>query len=181
MDFNVSQLLKGLVGTSRRHEIDFLLDTIDGQYTLLSPLHGEVKLTRTDRGILAEASITTTVRLQCSRCLEEMEIPLTVRFREEFLPTVDIATGVPVAVPDEDHAFTIDEHHILDLREPTRQYALLELPMQPLCRRDCAGLCPICGENLNQGQCDCKTEGVDSRLAPLLGLLLGQDEDADDG
>jgi uncharacterized protein len=56
-----------------------------------------------------------------------------------------------------------------------RQALLLSLPMQPLCKPDCAGLCPICGQDLNQGPCDCVSVEIDPRWEKLGLLLAGSD------
>jgi uncharacterized protein len=72
--------------------------------------------------------------------------------------------------PDDPGSFTIDEHHILDLTEAIRQYIVTAMPMKSLCREDCAGLCPTCGKDLNQGKCGCKQEELDPRWAELLKL-----------
>jgi len=175
IEFNVAQLLKSPVGTSREYDVDETLPTIE-EYETTEPVRGHVKLTRTNRGILVDARLRTAVRLQCSRCLEELVTPLAFRIHEEFLPTVDVATGLPLQIPEGGDAFTIDEHHILDLGEAIRQYGLLELPLQPLCRAECAGLCPTCGKNLNYGRCECPPERAGGRTGTL-GQLLGQLQD----
>jgi uncharacterized protein len=77
---------------------------------------------------------------------------------------------VTLPSPEEPSAFTIDEHHILDLTEGIRQYALMAIPMKPLCNKDCAGLCQKCGQNLNQGKCNCPAEEIDPRWSKLAGL-----------
>jgi uncharacterized protein len=64
----------------------------------------------------------------------------------------------------------IDEHHLLDLSEAIRQNALLAVPMKPLCREDCSGLCQQCGKDLNKGQCDCNKSEIDPRWAKLADL-----------
>ena len=170
MEYSVSQLLKASVGATRRAEVETALPSID-EFAAGAPIRGSLKLTRTGRGVLVDARLSTAARVNCSRCLGELMAPLQLRIREEFLPTVDVVTGLPAEVPDGDEAFTIDEHHILDLGEAVRQYALLDLPLQPLCRPDCAGLCPYCGQNLNEGRCACSDQEGDSRLAPLASLL----------
>jgi uncharacterized protein len=177
IEFNVAQLLKSPVGTVRDYDVDETLPTIE-EYETTEPVRGHVKLTRTNQGVLVEARLATTVRLECSRCLEEVVAPLRVYVHEEFLPTVDVVTGLPLELPPESEAFAIDEHHILDLGEAVRQYALLEIPLQPLCRAECAGLCPNCGQNLNTGRCDCPAEPVGSQMA-MLGQLLRQYEPRD--
>ena len=98
-----------------------------------------------------------------------------MNFEEEYFPVIDVASGGSLPLPDEPGCFTIDEHLILDLTEAVRQYALLALPMKPLCRQDCAGLCPTCGRNLNQGGCDCPPQGLDPRWSGLSKLLLSND------
>jgi uncharacterized protein len=98
--------------------------------------------------------------------------PLTLNIEEEFSPTTDVVSGAVLPLPEEPGSFTINEHHVLDLAEAVRQYALLTLPMKPLCREDCAGLCSSCGHNLNQGPCDCQPQIVDPRWSKLKELAL---------
>ncbi len=122
---------------------------------------------RTDRSILVKGRLHTKSELDCSRCLSLFSCPLTLNIEEEYFPTMDIITGAPVPLPDEPGCFTIDEHNILDLTEAIRQYMLLAIPMKPLCREDCAGLCPACGVNLNQAPCNCPPKPVDHRWSEL--------------
>jgi uncharacterized protein len=170
-EFNVAQLLQSPIGTTRQYEVEEVLPAVD-EYELEEPVRGSVKLTRTNRGIYAEARLGTTVRMECSRCLGTVDFPVEVRIREEFFPTVDVITGRAVAVDEQDEEIgRIDEHHDLSLDDSFRQYVLLDLPIQPLCRPDCAGLCPKCGKNLNEGPCDCVIEPPDEPEAPLAKLL----------
>ena len=101
--------------------------------------------------------------------------PWTERFksasRRSFQPTSDFYGGEPIADRDPD-AFLIDEQHTLDLTEAVRQYREVSAEMQPLCRPDCRGLCPVCGRDLNQGECNCDRSAHDDRWAAL-GELRG--------
>jgi len=97
---------------------------------------------------------------------------------EEFYPTMDVVTGVPLPQPEDADSFTVDEHHVLDLYEAVRQYALLALPMKPLCKQECPGICPQCGKNLNEGKCSCPRRERDARWAKLEGLLSRDGESA---
>jgi uncharacterized protein len=81
-----------------------------------------------------------------------------------------VNTGVTLPPSDDVNAFTIDEHHILDLSEAIRQYALVNTPMKPLCKKECAGICPTCGKNLNEGKCDCPKDNIDPRWSKLAEL-----------
>jgi uncharacterized protein len=164
VEINVSQLLKSSIGTIRTYDVDDLVQIGDEQ-----PLvQGTVTLLRTNRGILVTGQLRASVRLTCSRCLSQFEHPVTLRLEEEFFPTIDILTGAAVGVPDDDPgSFTVDENNVIDLSEAIRQYALMAVPMKPLCRKDCPGLCPTCGANLREGQCGCPPQ-VDPRWSGLL-------------
>ncbi len=163
MRINVSQQIKSAIGYRRSYKVKGAVAITVGD----SPVEGEAVLVRTDRGILVEARLRTSVELTCSRCLTPFRYPITLNIAEEYLPTADIVSGAPLSLPDEPGCFTIDKSHMLSLAEAIRQHALLAVPMKPLCRRDCAGLCPTCGHNLNQGQCQCPIGQADPRWAKL--------------
>ena len=168
MEVNVSQLLKSSIGSVREYEIDELTDVLG--IGVSTEIKGTVKFTRTHRGILVQGTLSTRIPVECSRCLEVFDCPIIIHLEEEFFPIIDVNSGGPIEIPDEPGSFTIDEHHLLDLSEAIRQNALLAVPMKPLCREDCAGLCQECGKDLNQGQCDCNIPEIDPRWAKLIKL-----------
>jgi uncharacterized protein len=159
MQLNVSQLLKSSIGSTRNYDLSDTVDITGGG----SMVEGKVRLTRTDRGILVKGMLHTGVEVTCSRCLSLFSCPLALNIEEEYFPTTDIINGTSLPLPDEPGCFTIDEHHVLDLTEAIRQYALLATPMKPLCDEDCAGLCPYCGHNLNQGACNCLNQSSERK------------------
>ena len=138
LEINVSQMLKGSIGTEKVVPVDGEVDiTGFGR----SHVAGKVKLTRTNRSILLKGRLETCVKAECARCLEQCDCPLVLDIEEEYFPITDVNTGVPVPEPDEEPgAFIIDEHLILDLSEAVRQYALMAVPMKPLCRPECPGI-----------------------------------------
>lgn len=156
MQLNTAQLLKQGVGASRSYEIN---DDVSFPDEEISECHvqGDVNLIRTDKGILVRGVLEGQSHLMCSRCLTSFEQPLKFTIEEEFFPSVDVSRGVSLPLPEDSTVFMIDKHHMLDLSEAVRQYALMNLPMKPLCRTDCGGLCPGCGANLNQEACRCET------------------------
>lgn len=168
MDINVSQLLRDPVGSTRELHVDEIADVIgDGQENRVV---GDCRLMHTQRSVLVKCALDTEVELTCSRCLGKFRQPLKIRFEEEFLPTLDVQSGAPLPPPEDAGAFTIDEQHILDISEAVRQYALMAVPMKALCKKECAGLCPTCGKNLNQGQCACPGPDTDPRWKKLAEL-----------
>ena len=173
MLFNVAQLLQEDPGATRRYELDEPPYRVDDGVEAISPLTGSVRLNRTNRGVLADADVATDVKLECSRCLDEVTVPIKTHITEEYYPTVDLRTGLVATRPEGGTGYMLTETHEIDLTEPVRQAVLLELPMKPLCRPDCAGLCPQCGRNLNEGPCDCAIEPTDPRLSQLGEWLKG--------
>jgi uncharacterized protein len=175
MLYNVAQLMKAAVGTSLEYDIHEEDIQLDKDLKIVSPIDGHVRIRRTNQGLLVDGWVDLTLELSCTRCLEEFEQPMHVTFMEQFYPTVDIITGAMLPPSEDEDAFPIDDHHLLDLTEAIRQRVLLEIPMVTLCREDCAGLCSQCGHNLNLGPCDCKPE-VDTRFNALHKLLQNGSE-----
>lgn len=174
MQFNVAQFLKESPGASRRYDLLADVSFIEEEVKAVRPLSGSVEFMRSSGGILVTGQLETEVEVVCSRCLEPFLLPIKVKLEEEFRPTVDVVTGAKlkktasgVSISDEDKATLIDEHHVLDLSEVVRQDILLAIPMRPLCRPNCAGMCPHCGHNLNEGPCGCREEAIDPRWAVL--------------
>ena len=166
---HVAQLLQEQVGAVRQCRIAVEALPLD-EGMIAQNIAANVRLTRIPTGILAKGQLDTSVRLECSRCLDEYDQSLEVEFADEYRPTIDIATGAELSeytTDDEAEYFTISDIHVLDLRESIRQAIVLELPMAALCREDCPGLPEAAGLN---------SEG-DARLAVLGRLLV--DEDAE--
>jgi uncharacterized protein len=168
MQINVSQLLQESIGSTREYEINEAAEIIgdNKEYRI----KGRCRLLHTQRSILVKCKLNTEVELICCRCLGCFHQPLEIAFEEEYLPTVDVNSGAPLPSPEDAGAFTIDEHHILDLAEGIRQYSLMAIPIKPLCDENCAGLCQRCGQNLNRGKCNCPAEDIDPRWSKLVEL-----------
>jgi uncharacterized protein len=175
---NVAGLLKETAGAAREYPL--VVPTPEVAHVLedarpAAPLEGHVRLMRTQQSVFVRGRVRTRVAVECSRCLEETEVPLDIGVEAEFFPEVDVTTGQSLTVPDDDLAFSIDQNHELDLSEAVRQGILLEMPMHAVCRETCKGLCPECGADLNLGACTCEPEVTDERLAPLRALLEGRE------
>ena len=171
MQFNVSQLLKESIGSTRSYTLDEAQSSHSEEDT--SRVVGRVDMLRTDFAVFVDCSVNTSVICICSRCLESYQQELYFSFKEEFLPMIDINTGVVVRQDDDrDSIFTIDQNHILDLTEAIRQYTVMNLPMKPLCDTNCRGICPNCGIIRVIGH-DCDTGALvsDQRWRPLISMF----------
>ncbi len=102
-----------------------------------------------------EGEVATEAKLECSRCTEDFAMLLRATFKEEVFPGEGEGLG-PNSV---------------DIEPMVRDNLVLAIPMQPICREDCPGLCPRCGGL--QGTCDCQPGPVDSRWQALLDLTQG--------
>ena len=181
--YNVAQLMKEPVGSTRKLEVSTpVLQLSDGsepgddaQVLEARDVTGPVKITRLTRDLLVQGEVTGQVTLECSRCLVPVTVPVSAHLEEEYQPTIEVETGRPVHREEfevDDSFFRISANHEVDLTEPVRQAMLVEMPLKPLCREDCKGLCPQCGANLNEGPCDCETDTEDNRWAALRELKL---------
>jgi uncharacterized protein len=166
MQTNVAQLLKAPVGSVRAFPVDDVLTENGTEYRV----KGELTLIRSTGSILVQGKLETETDTECSRCTKPFTLKLPLKIQEEFFPTIDIETGVKLPKPEDPGSFTIDEHHILDLTEAVRQYLVIAMPMKPLCKAECKGLCGTCGKDLNKSKCACKQEETDPRWAELLKL-----------
>jgi uncharacterized protein len=125
----------------------------------------EAKLEPVSNGILTTGWAQVGWSSECRRC----EIPVTgttrAEFREQFEP------HAPTESDDELDTYPL-VHDRVDLELVAREAILLDLPLAPLCREDCAGLCPTCGADLNEGACECVPAVADPRWAALDALRL---------
>ncbi len=156
----------------RAYDVNENIAQLDPSITPLSNLAGTIQMIRTIDGIFARGSLHCSAEFVCSRCLADFAMPLRITLEEEYRTTVDLVSGANLPVLAADEAATlIDEHHTLDLSEVLRQDLLLAIPPNPICRINCAGLCPTCGNNRNDEKCDHADENIDPRLEVLKELL----------
>lgn len=121
---------------------------------------------------VVQARVATRATYECSRCL-------TI-FEEEIVGDMAVlyekSAGAP---PDEADALAVSGDIVLlpldageiDISDRVEEAIVLAIPMKPLCREDCRGLCPKCGIDLNQDRCNCTAEEVDTRWVALRKLI----------
>ncbi len=183
---NVSQLL--LFGPGAVREFDFSepIPDLVGELHLRGPVSGHARLTRTSEGILVHSEHSASVVLECARCLEDAPTEIQGEFDEEFLPTIDLRTGLPAALPSVPDLPLIDEHHEVNLDEVLRQNLLTNLPLRALCDAACPGLCSTCGQRLDtlhqahpETQPDEPAETVPNGASPFarLAVLFKNDQE----
>ena len=125
-----------------------------------SPVDVDLVLERVPEGIVVRGTLSGAWTAACSRCLEPVSGDVAVHVDELFEPS-----------PLEGETYLLEED-VIDLEPMVRDALLLELPLAPLCRADCAGLCPNCGANHNVERCDCETFEPDPRWAALRSIEI---------
>ena len=102
-----------------------------------------------EKELFFTGSIKGEFLLECSRCLKE--------FKKK------VQRDVEFTIPRE----KIDDYGEVDISEYIQENLILAIPIKALCRKDCQGICSICGQDLNEGDCDCEVEDTDPRLEKL--------------
>ena len=146
--------MRGLEVVVDGSDLDVAHDALAGSIEI------DVELESTNDGIDVTGTVAAPWQGRCRRCLTEVSGRAIADVDERYQREVT-----------DDDAYPI-ENNQLDLAPMARQLVLLELDDERLCRPDCAGLCPACGADRNDVQCDCDTTVKDDRWAALEGLVL---------
>lgn len=123
----------------------------------------DLRLRGVEGGVVVSGELTGVMVERCARCLRPIRAPFDLPVRELCV--------AGAAGAEADYSFD-PRDGLLDLEPLFRDAILTSIPFAPLCRPDCRGLCPVCGNDLNTGGCACPAETVDPRWAPLGGLRL---------
>jgi uncharacterized protein len=158
---NVGFIINEEVGYT--HKFPFEFDKIRIADDLeLQNFEGVATIGRTPQGLIVQGDFKGDIDLQCVRCLTEFWQPLHWEFTELYAFNKKSVTDSGLLLPDDAH---------IDLQPLLREYALLEVPINPLCKVSCKGLCPVCGENFNEKDCGHRPEEDDSPFSSLKKLL----------
>lgn len=143
----------------------------------------KASLHRVSGGVLLEGRFSAPLAAPCKRCLADVLLALPVSFtlnliarkraQEELGPIEDDERAESAGSFDLDQADQeFFDGKTIDLDPILREQVLLALPMNVVCSEDCQGLCPMCGQNLNEGKCGCEPKTVDPRFAVLKDMKL---------
>jgi len=137
---NVAALLQEPIGATRSY--NFVINAFPLDVDLFArDITGIIRLTRVSDALLAAINGTTSIELECQRCLNQFALPVAFNFDEQFRIAFDVKRGTEIVSEIEgiDERPEITENHELDFGEPMRQELILALPMRPVCGPDCPG------------------------------------------
>ena len=177
LTYPLASLLAEPPGAQRRYEIQGVTIPLPGELRLTEPIDGKVRISRTNRGVLVDATLSTSISGTCSRCLRDIAIPMTVELHDEALPSVDIQSGHAIDLTAEPDATRLSDHHELDLGTLAAEAISLNEPIVALCEEACPGLCVTCGERLGPDHIEHEEDEIDPRLAALQGFRVDGDRE----
>jgi uncharacterized protein len=158
---NVGFIIHEEVGSS--HEFPFEFDELQIADDLeLHNFSGKANVGRTPQGLLVTGDFSGETTLECVRCLRAFSQPLAWDMTELYAFKEKSLSESGLLVPEDAQ---------IDLQPLIREYALLEVPIKPLCKPDCRGLCPMCGQDLNFRDCGHRQDDGESPFSPLKDLL----------
>lgn len=158
---NVGFIVNQAIGYSR----DFSIEIQDYSFSdglVVRNLSFETLISRTTEGLLVQVNGQALTELECGYCLEKFWHNLSFDFVEMFTFRSHAVEDTELILPDDLQ---------IDLAPLLTEYLNLEIPINPMCKKECRGLCPICGENRNFTTCNHGEENVDPRLSVLKTLL----------
>jgi uncharacterized protein len=138
----------------------------DETVELVEPVQVDLRVSTLDERVRVEGSIKTVLVLTCSRCACRFSWDTDQDFALEYWPDTTDEGEVELDYEDLDVGFYLGDK--FDLSEVILEQILIDIPMNPLCKDDCRGLCESCGADLNCEECTCGEEKVDSRFEALL-------------
>lgn len=158
---NVGFIIHEEIGRHHDFLFEFAKITLTDDLALRG-LDGIANVGKTPQGLVLQGDFSAQTTLECARCLTDFEYELDWSFTELYAFDKRSETDSELIVPEDAH---------IDLAPLLAEYALLEIPISPVCTADCRGLCPECGENLNDRDCGHRPQRSDSPFAKLKGLL----------
>ena len=173
MKVDVSSILKiagakvGVNGHVNFKSADFLGES----YVFEEPLAVNGEIYNNGQTLTLEARVTGKMITECARCLSDVHVDVDFDI-EEYLARDDGSERKD----DEEDMILFDGHEV-ELDDIIRDRFLMNLSGKYLCRVDCKGLCPVCGHNLNEGDCGCEKDYIDPRWQALADIMKRQNED----
>lgn len=144
--------LKRETGLKKKVSLELDFNEIEG-YKILSPVLVDVEIENVGMGFTVKGSFEVMVELQCRRCLTHFPYKLVQEIDEIYTTKREEILPKKLLNKDELSTFLFNGEEI-NIKEAIRQNIIVSIPPYPLCKEDCKGLCPICGKNLNEGECE---------------------------
>jgi len=175
MLLDLSRFRAGEEHLDRRYE-PAAFSKAEDEFRVITPIEFTADVRKDASKVRLVGRVKATLELDCSRCLEPFSVPVDAAFDVLFLPAGALAGEGEHEVKDDDLNVSFYKDDVIDLADIIREQCYLVLPMKPLCRPDCQGLCAVCGINRNRETCTCQSVWVDPRLEVLRKLTTSENQ-----
>jgi uncharacterized protein len=164
MIIDIDRLPREGLKISREFEFSSV-EIIEESTVFFQPVHVEMSVKKVGEEVFIKGRIKTILSFVCSRCLVPYEFPVDSHFDLVYLPEELEQAKDELDSDDLNTSFYYSRR--IDLREVVLEQFNLTFPVKPLCSENCQGICPVCGRNINRGECSCLKDDSDSRLEKL--------------
>ena len=143
------------------------LDYHGAEFRQTAPLEINATAEILGQGIRIRGRLSTRLAACCDRCLSSVEIPVDRTFDLFYRPLQSVAKEEEIEIPEDEMEVGFYSGDGIELADVATEQVILSVPMKVICRDECRGLCPVCGENRNLRVCDCAPPQEDSPFASL--------------
>ena len=146
------------------------LNPVDERVTLIEPAAVTGKIRLAGNEVFVNGHIETRVQVECDRCLKPVESLVNSDFQLEYISGSEYESSQVAELTEAEMSVSVFDGQAIDVDEIVKEQILLAVPTRLLCREDCKGICPQCGNDRNTGECSCVTTDIDPRWAALKNL-----------
>ncbi len=150
------------------------LNPVDERVQLAEPaaVTGKVRIAGTE--VFINGHIETRARVECDRCLKQVELPVSADFALEYITGHDYESTSVAELMEDEMSVSVFDGESIDVDEIVKEQILLSVPTRTLCQAECKGICPNCGADKNAGDCNCEPNQGDPRWTALRSLTSGK-------
>lgn len=165
MTIDVSSILKELGGRiDVAGEVNVSDIEFNGEkYTFGTPLKVKGVMSNNGKALVLTADVEAEMGTQCARCLDDIIVDAGFSMEESFVQSDESS--------EKDEDIIYFDGYTIDIDDVVESNLIMNIKGKYLCDDDCLGLCPQCGQNLNDGECDCNKEFIDPRWSGLADLM----------
>jgi uncharacterized protein len=146
----------------------------DDRVHLSHPLTVRGRVRQLGGKVEVQGQVNAEVEIDCDRCLKFVQTPIDTNFTVEYVTPQTYQASAGAELSESDMAVSIFDGEAIDVDELVSEQVLLVVPSRVLCHESCKGLCPMCGNDRNQSNCNCETVEVDPRWGALKELINGK-------
>ncbi len=145
----------------------------EGAVVFHEPIKFHLRFQKSGLIVEVDGSLAATLTLSCGRCLGQYEQEISETFALTFTPDAkEHDAEEEIELEADELGLILYRDEVLELTDPLQEQLLMAIPISPLCRQECQGLCSECGVNLNVASCSCEKKIFNNKFSALAGMRL---------